>query len=306
MAGEETSMSITSAQKQVFVDALASAFDSDAMAALFRLRFEKDVREIVPSSAGFRVQLAMLVERASLEGWLHKLVRATAVARPNNQVLNSLAEEILKEREGDKPAPTMGGRSASDPPSKLRSNKLPVARSRQDDKPSTTDSEPPPSAPKVFISYRRDDAADATGRLHDHLEARFGKDNVFRDIDAMPIGVNFREHIDLSVAQCDVLLVVIGVSWINIKGKGAKSTLRRVDDPRDYVRIEIESALNRKIPVVPVLVGKAEMPSDEDLPESIRELASINAAELRDGRDYRTHMDRLVKFLESIRKPDGQ
>jgi len=153
----------------------------------------------------------------------------------------------------------------------------------------------------VFISYRRNDSGDATGRLHDHLGARFGQENIFIDIDSIPLGTDFREYIDGSVKQCDVLLAVIGEHWLEAKGRGvARTSKRRLDDPADSVRIEIESALKRGIPVVPVLVGTAAMPADEDLPEGLKKLAFLNAAEIRPGRDFRAQVERLIKFLGSL------
>jgi formylglycine-generating enzyme required for sulfatase activity len=156
--------------------------------------------------------------------------------------------------------------------------------------------------PKIFISYRREDSEHITGRICDHLEARFGHENVFLDVNAIPFGVDFREHLDRAVGQCGVLLAVIGEQWLDVRHReGAKQGRRRLDDPADFVRIEIESALARGIPVVPVLVGRADMPGEEELPQGLlRKLAYRQAAEVRSGRDFRDHVDRLIRGIELL------
>lgn len=155
---------------------------------------------------------------------------------------------------------------------------------------------------RIFISYRRDDSGDVTGRIYDRLESRFGRESLFIDVDSIPIGVDFREHLSEAVGRCDVLLAVIGTQWLNAAHqRGARKGRRRLDDPADLVRIEIQSALERRIPVVPVLVGNAAMPLEEELPPELRPLAYRNAAEIRPGRDFRDHVERLVRDLESIR-----
>jgi hypothetical protein len=110
---------------------------------------------------------------------------------------------------------------------------------------------------KILISYRREDSADATGRIYDRLVQQFGRTAVFKDVDSIPLGINFRKHLDEQVAKCDVFLAVIGPDWMGSKaGEGTS----RLDDPRDFVRIEIESALKREIPVIPVLVRGPRFP----------------------------------------------
>src|SRR5262245_13550929 len=151
--------------------------------------------------------------------------------------------------------------------------------------------------PTIFISYRRDDSAHAAGRLHDRLEAHFGRDSIFMDVDAIPFGVDFREYLDQGVARCAVLLVVIGEGWLDARHAQGQ---RRLDDPADFVAIEIRSALARKIPVIPVLVGRATMPKEADLPEGLKLLAWRNAAEARPGRDFHDQVGRLIRGIEYI------
>jgi len=148
---------------------------------------------------------------------------------------------------------------------------------------------------RVFISYRRRDNAYVAEMLRDAVEERFGRNEVFFDLDNIPFGVDFREYIANAVGSCDVLLVVIGDQWLHLTGDDGK---RRLDNPSDYVRVEIESALKRDIPVVPVLIEDARMPSETDLPEPIKAMAFRNAAEIRAGRDRKQQIARLVSDLE--------
>ncbi|HUG90094.1 MAG TPA: protein kinase [Planctomycetaceae bacterium] len=152
--------------------------------------------------------------------------------------------------------------------------------------------------PRIFISYRRDDSIDIAGRIYDRLEGEFGREAVFIDVDAIPPGVDFREHLTSAVGACDVLLAVIGDEWLEVRHEaGLLAGTRRLDDPADFVRIEIEAALTRGIRVIPVLVGQAKMPAPERLPAELAQLAFRNAAEVRSGRDFRGHVERLIKAL---------
>ncbi|HKY95806.1 MAG TPA: toll/interleukin-1 receptor domain-containing protein, partial [Kiloniellales bacterium] len=127
----------------------------------------------------------------------------------------------------------------------------------------------------IFISYRRDDSAAITGRIFDRLSAHFGAGQVFMDIDSIPIGQDFREHIGETLARCQVMLAVVGPDWT---GPAPAEQRRRIDDPADLVRLELEGGLARKIPVVPVLVEGASTPSPLELPESLRGFSYRNAA----------------------------
>lgn len=149
---------------------------------------------------------------------------------------------------------------------------------------------------RIFISYRRDDAGYVASIVRQHLELEFGAGSVFMDIDSIPLGVDFRQHLSDAVAGCDVLIALIGETWAGPQPGGLT---RRLDDPRDFVRIEIETALKRGIPVVPVLIDKAQPPSDDALPTSLRELAFRNAAELRAGRDLQAHLQALSRGLHA-------
>jgi len=125
----------------------------------------------------------------------------------------------------------------------------------------------------VFISYRRADAPDAAGRIYDRLTAHLGPDYVLKDVDSIPLAVPFPEWLRLTLRRAGVMLAVIGPSWVtaSIEGK------RRLDDPNDFVRWEIETAIGAGTAIIPVTVANAAMPHAADLPESLRAFDSINA-----------------------------
>jgi hypothetical protein len=150
---------------------------------------------------------------------------------------------------------------------------------------------------RIFISYRRADSEIATGRIYDRLEAHFGRGTVFMDVDDIPLGVDFREHLDQQIRGCDALIAVIGKRWLTIRDRRRK---RRLDAPQDYVRTEIEIALDRGIPVIPVLLQGVTMPAEADLPPSIAKLAYRNAAQIDPGAGFRMHMDRLIRGLGQL------
>jgi hypothetical protein len=140
---------------------------------------------------------------------------------------------------------------------------------------------------------------DITGRIFDRLTSRYGREAVFRDIDNIPPGLDFREHIRASIEDSDVLMVVVGPRWLG----GERHGQPRVHFETDYVRIEVEAALMRHIPVIPLLVGGADMPEPNDLPESIREFAYRNAVHVDSGRDFDHHMNGLIRATDEILSP---
>jgi len=148
----------------------------------------------------------------------------------------------------------------------------------------------------IFISYRREESAGHAGRIYDRLCEKFGKNRVFMDVSAIEPGVDFVEAIDRAVGSCSALLVIIGRSWLQSTDATGR---RRLDDPRDFIRLEVATALNRNIRVIPVLVQDATMPVEECLPEELKLLARRNAIEIND-----THWDsdlaQLVEILERI------
>src|SRR5437016_11920294 len=124
------------------------------------------------------------------------------------------------------------------------------------------------SAGSIFICYRREDAADITGRVYDRLADHFGSERVFIDVEAIRLGYDFRSEIDQTIKVCSLVIVVIGDKWLTeVDGK------RRIDDENDRVRIEIELALRREIPIIPVLTRGASHPTKAMLPASLEALA---------------------------------
>jgi uncharacterized protein YjbI with pentapeptide repeats len=133
----------------------------------------------------------------------------------------------------------------------------------------------------IFLSYRREDSADAAALLYDRLTAYFGREQVFMDVDSLIPGDDFDRKIAIVVGSCDVLLAVIGKRWLTITDQRG---VRRLDDPGDFVRLEIEAALERNVLVVPVLVDGARMPQADELPVSLVDLAGRHAWELSASR----------------------
>ena len=156
-------------------------------------------------------------------------------------------------------------------------------------------------ARNIFINYRREDSIGTAGRLHDRLAQTFGRDKLFMDLDHIPAGIDFVEHLNSQVAECGVILVVIGVNWLSAKDESGD---RRLDSPDDFVAIEIAAALTRDIRVIPVLVNGASMPKASELPASLKPLARRQAAEVRDlhfGRDG----EALVKTINEAFEGGG-
>jgi len=160
---------------------------------------------------------------------------------------------------------------------------------------------------QIFISYRRDDAAYVTCHINDLLRREFGNASVFTDVDNIALGVDFRTVLDETVSQCQVFLAVIGDEWLTIRDQEGEL---RLQDPADFVRIEIESALKRNIPIIPLLVAGTRMPAAEELPGSLKDLAFRNGIQIRPAPDFGADMDRLIRhlrrLLDSVRTDAGE
>ncbi len=155
----------------------------------------------------------------------------------------------------------------------------------------------PSSNGRIFINYRREDTEAAAGRLHDHLSAAFGGDNVFIDTDDIPAGVDYVEHLREQIEACDVFLAVIGRRWAQLTDA---SGIARLMDPRDLVRREIRSALSRGIPVIPVLVDGAQLPREDQLPVDLVPFRRRNFVEVRNSQ-FANDTERLAgKVRETI------
>lgn len=148
----------------------------------------------------------------------------------------------------------------------------------------------------IFINYRRDDSAAYAGRIYDRLAKHFGHENCFMDIDHIAPGEDFIQVIQEKLSAVQVAAVLIGKQWLNIKDDDGQ---RRLDNPDDIVRLEIATLLARKIRVIPVLVGGANIPDASQLPESLVPLAGRNAYEISDVR-FNTDVDRFIQALEEI------
>lgn len=150
--------------------------------------------------------------------------------------------------------------------------------------------------PSIFLSYRRVDTSGHTGRLSDALEARFGHDAVFHDIQSIEAGHRFDEVIDSALSKCRVFIPLIGDDWLRVTGPDGR---RRLDDPEDLVRREITAALRRGIPVIPVLLEGATMPAAAALPTELQPLTRHQAIEISDTR-WDFDVQRLVAAIERV------
>jgi Domain of unknown function (DUF4189)/TIR domain/Putative peptidoglycan binding domain len=147
---------------------------------------------------------------------------------------------------------------------------------------------------KIFINYRRGDEPGFTQALLGRLEQAFPAERLFIDVDNIPPGEDFVRMLESQVAQCDAMLTVIGTNWLDATDDHGG---RRLDDPNDFVRIEIESALKQGKRVIPVLVHQARMPHPDELPEAIRSLSQRNAVRLTHER-FRADVQGLIKALQ--------
>lgn len=149
----------------------------------------------------------------------------------------------------------------------------------------------------LFISYRRADSADVAGRIYDRLVGHYGAEQVFKDVDCIPLGVDLRAYLMAEVGRCRAMLVLIGRDWFGT---------RRLDDEHDFVRLEIEAALARDVPVVPVLVQGASMPAVDQFPPSLSRLTFLNGIAVRPDPDFHHDVDRLIHRLEPLVHREGE
>lgn len=141
----------------------------------------------------------------------------------------------------------------------------------------------------VFISYRRDDSSGYTLAIYEKLKAVLGDEHVFMDMDDIPHGENFAEHIEKVLSKANTVLVMIGQGWLN----ASNARGRRLDDPGDFVRLEIATALQRGIKVIPVLLKNAQMPDKSELPEDLQDLCMRNAIRIHDDQ-FDSSVQRLI------------
>jgi hypothetical protein len=151
---------------------------------------------------------------------------------------------------------------------------------------------------RIFISYRRNDTAGYARAICDQLVKRFSKERVFMDVDAIEPGLPFDEAISQAVGGCEIFLAMIGKHWMEQQ----PGISPRINDAKDFVRLEIAAALSRNIRVIPVLFDGASMPTEQDLPEPLRALARRNAIEISNSR-FNSDVERLI---EAVRRALGE
>ncbi|MCW8907660.1 MAG: TIR domain-containing protein [Sedimenticola sp.] len=178
--------------------------------------------------------------------------------------------------------------------------------------PQLPESDPHPTTPgrrsgqpacSIFVSYRREDSREITGRICDRLNAEFGRDTIFRDVDSIPAGVDFREHITNTLGHCSALLAIIGNRWLEATNSRGQRRLELEDDP---LRMELETALKQSIPVIPVLVKNGHMPEANELPECLQPLAYRNAITIPAEPYFHYGVDRLIEELEKSSACGGE
>lgn len=149
---------------------------------------------------------------------------------------------------------------------------------------------------QILISYRREDSSGYAHALYNRLSKQYGEGRVFMDVDAIEPGQDFVEALEGSVQACDVVIALIGRRWVDAKDEDGQ---RRLEDPNDFLRIEIQTALERGVRVIPVLVQGARMPRVAELPEDLGKLARRQALELSDTR-FNMDVDRLIHSLDQF------
>lgn len=153
-----------------------------------------------------------------------------------------------------------------------------------------------PRPTRIFLSYRRADTAGYAGRLSEALRKRFGEGSVFQDVEAIRPGSDFGHEIDGAIARCQVLVVLIGDTWATERMPDGG---RRLDDPDDFVRLEIATGLGRGTRLLPVLVEGARMPREDELPPDLKPLARVQALELSDSR-WEYDYGQLVRAIADV------
>ena len=154
---------------------------------------------------------------------------------------------------------------------------------------------------KIFISYRRADSEETTGRVYDKLVAEFGRDAVFRDIDTIPLTTRFADHLLEWLSDATVVVAVIGPDWLLASDANGN---RRIEKQDDFVRIELLTALRIGIPIIPIIVRRAKFPPREELPVDLQALTDWNGQPVRPDPDFHTDMSRLIAQIASASNQD--
>ena len=152
--------------------------------------------------------------------------------------------------------------------------------------------------PKIFISYRRSDTGSEAGRLRTSLVQHFGGEQIFRDKDNIPPGVNWREEVRQALSGDTIVLALIGKAWVTATDDAGQ---RIIDSSQSNNRLELETALREHLRTIPVLVEGAQVPKPNELPDVLRELLSRNAVRLRDD-DWDTDVRKIIEAVEKPRR----
>jgi serine/threonine protein kinase len=152
---------------------------------------------------------------------------------------------------------------------------------------------------KIFISYRRADTAKVAQRIYDRLATEFGSDDVFFDVETIPVGVDFRKHIEVRILQSAVVLAIIGHRWLRPPGWFGRLLARTM--PEDHVMTEIEFAFNHGVPILPILLDDASIPDSQDLPLPARALADLNGRRLQSGGDFNRDFESVLSVVKSLK-----
>jgi len=148
----------------------------------------------------------------------------------------------------------------------------------------------------VFMSYRRSDQIALTGRVYDRLVQKFGSEQVFKDVEDIPAGSDFRKVLEQALTKADIVLAMIGPGWLNAADSQGR---RRLDNPDDFVRLEIATALKRDdVLVIPVLLDNAKMPVANHLPADLKDLAYRNGVVVRNDPDFGSDIKELIAIIE--------
>ena len=272
--GERQYVMLSPDERRELYGALLSAFTLPSFDEFLRVRLGFD-RSRYSDARDWPTAIRRVVEASEREAWVGELIRGAKLFRPNDlNIISFVAKypHLLPVDKASTPAP---GQNAPSLAGERTSEQL------------------------LFLCYRREDTEDAAGRLRDRLADAYGAARVFMDIDSVPLGIDFVEHVTEQIGKCSAVIVLIGKQWQTIKDKKRR---RRLNNEGDLVRAEIRAALQQKIPVIPVTVQNAAMPHPEDLPDDIRLLARRNGIELSAIR-WKTDVERLIKELDRVMKP---
>jgi TIR domain len=199
-----------------------------------------------------------------------------------------LRENALRATQNERAAADLAALSAGKPGAAGKGLAVPMRRA-----------EPRPRGTKVFISYRRSDTRHVSGRIFDALAQKFSADEIFFDVDTIPIAVNFRDYVRAAIETSAIVLAVIGRKWI--RRSMLKTWLRWALSADDFVLAEIELALEVGVPILPILIDDTPMPAPARLPATIRQIVDLNAATVRAGRDFTSDIRRVIEIVEPLR-----